>query len=68
MGSQEVDRTWWSLNSVRMIVVEVAGGFAFVGMRINQWSSGELVGVKVGRRGSPTYVRVVLRKKSARGL
>ncbi len=61
-------RVWWSLNSVRMIVVEVAGGFAFVGMRINQWSSGEFVGVNVGRRGSPTCVRDVFRRKSARSL
>ena len=61
-------RAWWSLKSVRMIVVIVAGGFAFVGMRSNQWSSGELVGVKVGRRGSPKCVRDVLRRKSARGL
>ena len=61
-------RAWWSLKSVRMIVVVVAGGFAFVGMRSNQWSSGELVGVKVGRRGSPKCVRDVLRRKSARGL
>ena len=53
-------RAWWSLKSVRMIVVVVEGRFAVEGMRSSQWSSGELVGVKVGRWGSPTCVSVVL--------
>ncbi len=40
----------------------------FVGMRNNQWSKGELVGVKVGTKGSPTCVSDVFVRKSASGL
>ncbi len=45
-----------------MVEVEVVGGMSFVGMRISQWSSGELVGVNVGRRGSPACVRDEFKK------
>ncbi len=49
-------RALWSLYSVRIVVVVVGVWCASVGIRINQWSSGELVWVKVGVSGSPTWV------------
>ncbi len=62
-------RAQWSLNSVGIAVVVAGDGCrASAGSRSSQWSSGELVGVYVGVRGSPrrwSWVSVI---KSARGL
>ena len=60
-------RALWSLYSVRKVVVVVGRGTS-VGIRISQWSSGELVGMKVGVSGSPKCVRDVSVRRSARGL
>ena len=59
----------WSLYYVRSVVVVVGGSWgASFGMRISQWSSGELVGMKVGVSGFPKCVSDVSIRKSARGL
>ena len=53
---------------MRSVVVVVDGGWgASFGMRISQWSSGELVGICVGVSGSPTCVRDVSTRESAKG-
>ncbi len=61
-------RALWSLYFVRIIVVMMGAWCVYVGIRINQWSSGELVWVKVGVSGFPTWVSSVCERKSARGL
>ncbi len=62
-------RALWSLLFVRNVVVVVDGGWvASFGMRISQWYSGELDGMKVGVSGSPTCVSNVSIRKSARSL
>ena len=54
---------------MRRVVVVVDGGWgASLGMRICQWSSGELIGMKVGEIGSPTCVMDVSVRKYASGL
>ena len=51
------------------MVVVVGGGWdSSLGMRISQWSNGELVGTKGGVFGSLTCVSDVSVRKSARGL
>ncbi len=64
-----VRRAQWSLNSVGIaVVIAVDVSRASAGSLISQWSSGALVGVYVGVRGSPrcwSWVSVI---KSARGL
>ncbi len=57
-----------SLYYVRIVVVVVGAWYASVEMRMNQWSSGELVWVKMGVSGSPTWVSSVCVRRSARGL
>jgi hypothetical protein len=62
-------RALWSLFSACIAVVVVGGGWrASVGMRINQWTRGVLVGVYVGASGSPKCVNFVSVRKSASGL
>ena len=62
-------RALWSLYSVCIVVVVLGGGWrASVGMRINQWSKGVLVGVYVGVSGSLKCVSCVSVMRSARGL
>jgi hypothetical protein len=62
-------RALWSLNFVGIAVVTVGGGCcASVGMRINQWSKGVLVGVYVGVRGSPKCLSCVSLMRFAMGL
>ena len=60
-------RALWSLYSVRKVVV-VVGRVTSVGMRRTQWSSAELVGVKVGMSVSPKCVRDMYVRRSARRL
>ncbi len=52
-------RALWSPYSVRIVAVVVSVWCAYVGIRISQWSSGELVWVKVRVSGSPTWVSSV---------
>ncbi len=62
-------RALWSPYYVCIAVVVVGSGWlASVGMRINQWFWGVLVGVYVGVSGSPKCVRCVSVRRSARGL
>ena len=62
-------RGLWSLNSVCLAVVIVGDGCcASVGMRINQWPRGELLGVYVGVSGSPRCLSSASVMGSARGL
>jgi len=62
-------RALWSLNSMGIAVVRVGGSCcASVGMRINQWSRGILVGVYVGLRGTPKCLSRVSVMRSAKGL
>ncbi len=59
----------WSLCSVFMAVVWVFGIWGMSeGRRSSQWSNGEFVGMKVGVRGSPTWVSGVVVIKFVRGL
>ncbi len=60
-------RALWSLYYVCIVVVEVGAWWDFVGIRMSQWSSGELVGVMVGVSGSPTWVSSVWVRKSDKG-
>ncbi len=54
---------------MRNVVVVVGGDRgAALGIRISQWSSGELLGMKVGVSGSPMCVSSVFVRKSAKGL
>ncbi len=53
---------------VRSVVVVVYGRGVSFGMRISQWSNGELVGLYVGVSGSPTDVSIVSARRSARDL
>ncbi len=46
-----VKRALWSLYYVRIAVVVVGAWCDFVGIRMSQWSSGELVCVRVGQCG-----------------
>ena len=62
-------RALWSLYSVCIaVMVVVSGWHTSVGMRINQWSRGVVVGVYVGVSGSPKCVNCVSVRRSARGL
>ncbi len=61
-------RALWSPYSVRIVVVLVGDWGAALGMCISQWSSGELVWIKVGVSGSPTWLSSVCARKYARGL
>ncbi len=56
------------MYSAYSIAVVVCGWVVSFGMRISQWSNGELVGVYVGVSGSPTCVRSVSARRSARDL
>ena len=62
-------RAMWSLNSVCIAVVGVAGGWcASDGMRINQWSRGVLFGVYVSVSESSKCLSCVSVMRAARGL
>ena len=52
-------RALWSLYFVCIVVVVVGAWCAYVGIHISQWSSGEIVWVKVKVSGSPTWVSSV---------
>jgi len=59
----------WSLYSVCIAVVVVVSGWrTSVGMRINQWSRGVIVGMYVGVSGSPKCVSCASVRSSARVL
>ncbi len=61
-------RALWSLYSLCIVVVVVDDWCDSVGIRMSQWSSGELVWVRVGMSGSPTWMRSVWVRKSDKGL